>query len=77
MKSIKTHLEEHNPDRVAAFVKGAGEMVKWILSTFEEFTFYTPESYDTEHTIILSYYKGEDATPTFLYFVDGLKGTTV
>ena len=37
------------------------------------FISYTPESYDMENTIILSYYKGEDATPTFVYFTDGLK----
>ena len=74
MKKVKAHLEIKNPERVADFIKGAGEMVKWILGQFEEFTFYTPESYDTENAIILSYYKGEDATPTFVYFVDGLKG---
>ncbi|EGR30765.1 translationally controlled tumor protein, putative [Ichthyophthirius multifiliis] len=77
MKKVKTHLEQTKPERVADFVKGAGEMVKWILGNFDEFSFYTPESYDTENTIILSYYKGEDATPTFVYFIDGLKGETV
>ncbi|KAL4512583.1 hypothetical protein ABPG72_020420 [Tetrahymena utriculariae] len=77
MKKVKTYLEEKNPDRVAGFMKGAGEMVKWILENFDEFTFYTPESYDTENSIILSYYNGEEATPTFVYFIDGLKGMVV
>ena len=48
-------------------------MVKFILSKFDEFTFYCPESYDMDNIIILSYYKGEDVSPTFLYFMDGLK----
>ncbi len=26
-----------------------------------------------ENTIILSYYDGEDETPTFVYYIDGLK----
>lgn len=52
-------------------------MVKWIIANFGEFEFYTPESYDTDNIIILSYYDGEDLTPTFLYFMDGLKGVLV
>jgi len=77
MKKVKTYLEEKNPERVKDFITGAGAMVKFILENFEEFTFYTPESYDTENNMILSYYKGEDVAPTFLFFIDGLKGTTV
>ena len=52
-------------------------MVKWILETFDEFTFYTPESYDTENSMIMSYWKEGELTPTFLYFADGLKGENV
>lgn len=77
MKKVKAQLEEKNPDRVKDFMSGAGAMVKHILENFDEYTFYTPESYDTENSIILSYYKGEESAPTFLYFIDGLKGTTV
>lgn len=76
MKLVKEKLSETNPDRVDAFMKGANDLAKFIISTFKEFTFYTPESYDIEHSIILSYYKGEDETPTFLYFMDGLVGET-
>lgn len=72
MKKVLEYLGKENPDRVAAFKKGASAMVKFINSNFGEFTFYTPESYDTENSIILSYYKGEDEAPTFLYFMDGL-----
>jgi hypothetical protein len=52
-------------------------MVKWILSTFDEFSFYTPESYDNENIIILSYYKPDALAPTFIYFMDGLRGEKV
>lgn len=75
MKKVKEYLEKSNPERVSGFMKGASEFVKFVLSKFDEFTFYTPESYDTENSIILSYYKNEeDETPHFLILVDGLKG---
>jgi len=37
MKKMKQHLEKENPDRVAGFMKGATDMVKWILGNFKEF----------------------------------------
>jgi len=48
-------------------------MAMWINSNFDEFSFYSPESYDMENSIILSYYKEDAETPTFVYFSDGLK----
>ena len=77
MKRVKTYLEEHNPDRVADFMAGAREAFNWIKTNFDEFQFYLPESYDTENTIILAYYEEGDVTPTFVYWLDGLKGVTV
>ena len=74
MKRVKTHLETENPDRVAGFMSGAKEAFTWITKNFDEFEFYLPESYDTEHTIILAYYEEGALTPTFCYFLDGLKG---
>eukprot|EP01017_Pseudomicrothorax_dubius_P032570 TRINITY_DN4276_c0_g1_i1.p1 TRINITY_DN4276_c0_g1~~TRINITY_DN4276_c0_g1_i1.p1 ORF type:complete len:191 (+),score=68.93 TRINITY_DN4276_c0_g1_i1:128-700(+) len=74
MKKVKGYLEERNPSRVEPFMKGAQEMVKWIVANFDKFSFYAPESYDQENIIILSYKKEEDHdTPTFLYFADALK----
>lgn len=35
--SIKTHLEEHNPERVADFMKGAMAAIKRITSDFDNF----------------------------------------
>ena len=75
MKKVKEHLEKTKPDRVAGFMKGVSEMVKFILKKFDDFSFYTPSNYDVENTIIMSYYKEEAETPTFLYFMDGLKAT--
>jgi hypothetical protein len=37
MKKIKEHLEKNKPERVDAFMKGAQEMVKWIISRFDDF----------------------------------------
>jgi len=51
----------------------------WVNKNFNELEpeFYTPQSYDVENSIIFSYYKGEDETPTFLYFKSGLKETAL
>lgn len=35
--SIKSHLEEHNPERVADFMKGALAAIKRITSDFDNF----------------------------------------
>ena len=48
-------------------------MAQWIISNFDEFTFYSTESYDMENSIILSYYLEGAETPTFVYFADGLR----
>ena len=73
LKKVKTYLDSKNKDRIPEFQKGATEFFKWVLSKFDEFTFYTPESYDTENSLILSYYKEGATAPTFLYLMDGLK----
>ena len=73
MKKVKEYLAEKKPERVDGFMKGAQAMVKFIVGQFDEFEFYLPESYETENSVILSYYKEEALTPTFLYFIDGLK----
>lgn len=77
MKKTKAYLEEHNPQRVEGFMKAAPAAVKWILNNFDEFEFYLPESYDTENSIILSYYEEGAECPKFVYFIDGLKGQNV
>jgi len=74
MKKVKAHLEEKNKDRVAPFMKGAQEMVKWVLGNFKEFQFFMGEKCDPETHLALAYYKNpDDEAPTFVYFMDGLK----
>ena len=72
MKKTKEYLSAKKPERVDGFMKGAQETVKFILGQFQDVTFYTPQNYDTENCNIMSYYKEEAVTPTFLYFMDGL-----
>lgn len=38
MKKLKEHLEAKNPGRVEGFMKGAKEMVVYILGRFNDFT---------------------------------------
>lgn len=73
MKKVKEYLAEKKPERVTPFMTGAKDMVKFILERFDDFEFYTPESYDTDNCIIMAYWKEEALTPTFIYFMDGLK----
>ncbi len=77
MKRIKGHLEKSQADRVETFMAGAKDAFKWINANFDEFTFYMPESFDMENSIILSYYEEGAATPTFVFWMDGLKGELV
>ena len=61
-------------ERIPEFKKGATELVKFILSKFDEFQIYTGQSYNMEGALAFSYQKEqEDSGPTFLYFRDILK----
>ena len=66
-------MKEKNPDRVDGFKEGCKQFMTFVKNNFDDFSFYTPKSFDTENSIILSYYKGEDTEPTFLYMMDGLR----
>lgn len=48
MKSVKTKLEASNPDRVAAFEKGAAAYAKKIVANFKDYEFFTGESMDPD-----------------------------
>lgn len=39
MKAVKAHLEKTNPDRVAAFEKGAAAFAKKVVANFKDFEF--------------------------------------
>ena len=61
-------------ERVPEFKKGATVLVKLIDSKFDEFQFYTGQSYNMEGALAFSYTKEQtDSGPTFLYFRDSLK----
>eukprot|EP00922_Rhytidocystis_sp_ex-Travisia-forbesii_P025598 GHVS01037575.1.p1 GENE.GHVS01037575.1~~GHVS01037575.1.p1 ORF type:complete len:261 (-),score=60.74 GHVS01037575.1:561-1343(-) len=72
MMRIKGKLAEKNPDRVDKFMNGAKVVVTKILGEFDEYTFYTGESFNTEAGLIISRFVGEEIAPRFMYFVDGL-----
>ena len=71
MPKLKKHLEENKPDRVQPCVKGLSAFINWIMKQFVDFQFWTGPKHDLDGMIILSYFKGEDETPTFVYFTDG------
>ncbi|CAO3660149.1 unnamed protein product [Rhizopus stolonifer] len=73
MKALKLKLAETNPERVAAFEKGASTLVKKILGNFKDYEFYTGESMDPEGMVALLNYREDGITPYFTLFKDGLK----
>jgi hypothetical protein len=75
MKNLKTWLEANGKsDRVAEFQKGATEFVKFVVSKFDEFTFYSGSSENVDGGIALSYWENDsDAGPVFFFFRDALK----
>jgi hypothetical protein len=74
MKKLLDQITKSKPDRVDAFKKGAMAYFKWVLSRFDDFSYYCPTSYDVENMIILAYWVHEDdEAPTFVYMADGLK----
>ena len=75
LKKIKAKLtEEGKQDRIADFQKGATEMVKFILSKFEEMQIFSGESADFDGSLAFAFWAdGDTDGPTFLYFNDGLK----
>ena len=61
-------------DRIDEFKKGCTEFVKFVISKYAEFQFYTGPSYNMEAGIALSYQKEQtDEGPTFLFFLDNLR----
>ena len=45
----------------------------FLKDNFDDLGFYTPKNFDTENSIIISYYKVEDVEPHFYYMLDGLR----
>jgi hypothetical protein len=74
LKKLKAHLEENNKDRVDGFMKGAQTFVKFVVSKFEDFTFYTGRSEKMDGSIAFSFWENEEAAgPVFYFFKDALR----
>lgn len=73
MKVVKTKLAETNPDRVAAFEKGAAGFAKKIVGNFKDYEFYTGESMNPDGMVALLNYREDGVTPYLTFWKDGLK----
>ena len=74
LKRVVAHLKEKGKDdRVAEFQKGATEMIKFIVSKYDEMMIFTGSSYDAEAGLAFSYTKDGETEPVFLFFTDGMK----
>lgn len=62
MKAVKAHLQEKNPERVAAFEKGAAAFAKKVLSNIGDWQFFTGESMNPDGMV------GESHTSCFSRF---------
>ncbi|ODQ55126.1 translationally controlled tumor protein [Saitoella complicata NRRL Y-17804] len=77
MKAVKAHLQEKNPERIAAFEKGAATFVKKVLGNFNDYEFYTGESMNPDGMVVLLNYREDGVTPFLTYFKDALAQTKV
>lgn len=57
---LKMVMPKVAPGRVDKFKKGVTAFVKYVLSKFSDFTFYTPSDYSAEGALIYSIYKNEE-----------------
>ncbi|WVR05993.1 hypothetical protein IAU60_003021 [Kwoniella sp. DSM 27419] len=73
MKAVKAKLQETNPDRVAAFEKGAQDLAKKIVGNFKDYEFYVGESMNPEGMVALLNYREDGTTPYFTFWRDGLR----
>ncbi|KAL7282410.1 translationally controlled tumor-associated [Trametes coccinea BRFM310] len=73
MKAVKQHLQEHNPDRVEAFEKGAQAFAKKLVANFKDYEFYTGENMNPDGMVALLNYREDGVTPYFTFWKDGLK----
>jgi hypothetical protein len=63
MKTVKTHLQETNPDRVAAFEKEAAAFAKQVIGNFKDYEFYVGESMNPDGMVALLNYREDGTTP--------------
>ncbi|EGV61050.1 hypothetical protein PSN45_002041 [Yamadazyma tenuis] len=73
MKKVKAHLAEVNPDAIETFEKGATTYVKKVVSSFNDWEFYTGESMDPDAMIVLLNYREDGTTPYVAIWKHGVK----
>ncbi|GAA6030158.1 hypothetical protein JCM8097_009292 [Rhodosporidiobolus ruineniae] len=73
MKAVKAELQEKNPERVAAFEKGAAVFAKKVLGSFGDWEFLTGESMNPDGMVVLKNYREDGVTPYMVFWRDGLK----
>lgn len=73
LRRLKSNLEDSpNKAEVPRFETGASDLIKFLVSKFDELTFYLGSSDNSEGMVIVSLLLGEDEAPTFIYWADGL-----
>ncbi|VEU24144.1 DEKNAAC105389 [Brettanomyces naardenensis] len=73
MKKVKAYLNEHDPDQVEVFEKGATAYVKKVLKSFKDWEFYTGESMDPDAMVVLLNYREDGTTPFVAIWKHGTK----
>ena len=74
LQKVTKQLEEKGKsDRVAGFKKGATDLVKFIMSKYDEMQIFVGKAYDMEGALCFCYNKDGEAEPTFLFFADGFR----
>ena len=74
LKKVSAHLTDNGKaERVPEFKKGATELIKFVISKFDEMQIFTGTNYDTEAGLAFSYTKDGECEPVFLFFNDGYK----
>lgn len=60
--------------RIAGFKAGATDMVKFIISKWDEMQVFAGPKYDMDASLVVAWQKEQsDEGPTFLYFLDGMR----
>ena len=60
--------------RIDGFKAGATDMVKFIISKWDEMQVFAGAKYDMDASLCVAWQKNqEDEGPTFLFFLDGMK----
>jgi uroporphyrinogen-III decarboxylase len=72
-KVVDKLKEDGKEERVKGFQTGATEMIKFIISKYDEMQFFTGAGYDAEAGLAFAYTMDGEIDPTFLFFNDGMK----